>query len=98
MVVVLPQRAIWEKAGPAITTVDPADIRGLVTTLLMSVRRLPRSRHEGRREPPLNALEGCATPGPRPFPEPAEVEWRLGCEGDLLGDGPHEGDEFAGDG
>ena len=24
----------WEETGPAVTTVDPADIRGLVTTLL----------------------------------------------------------------
>ncbi len=62
-----------EEAGPVITTVDPADIRGLVTTLLISVRRLPRSRHEGRLKPPLNAVEGCAIPGPRRFPEPAEI-------------------------
>jgi hypothetical protein len=26
---------IWEEAGPAVATVDPADIRGLVTTLLV---------------------------------------------------------------
>src|SRR2546422_9665392 len=48
-------------------TVDPADIRGLVTTLLFTVKRLPHSRHEGRPKPPLNALEGCAKPGPRPL-------------------------------
>ena len=49
-------------------TVDPADIRGLVTTLLFTVKRLPHSRHEGRPKPPLNALEGCAKPGPRLCP------------------------------
>ena len=32
---------------PVKTTVDHADIRGLGTTLLVSVRRLPLSRHEG---------------------------------------------------
>jgi len=61
-----------EEAGPVNSTVDPTDTRALVTTLLMSVGRLPRSRHEVRRRPPLNALEGCAKPGPRLFPDPAE--------------------------
>jgi len=46
-------------------TVAPADIRGLVTTLLVSVGRLPHSRGEGRPKPPLNAFEGCTKPGPR---------------------------------
>ena len=57
-----------QEAGPATATVDHADIRGLGTTLLVSVGRLPRSRHEDRRTPPLNADEGYATPGPRPLP------------------------------
>ena len=36
-------------AKAVITTVDHADIRGLDTTLLLSVGCLPRSRHEGCR-------------------------------------------------
>ena len=64
----------WEEAEPAFATVDPADIRGLVTTLLESVGRLPRSRDEGRPEPPLNALEDCAKPGPRLGSVPTSVE------------------------
>src|SRR5262245_3859188 len=51
-------------------------------------------------EPPRNAVEGCAIPGPRPFPSPAvlsfvsdsRVEWHL------AGDGPHEGRHLASDG
>ena len=43
------------------TTVDHADIRGLVTTLLVSVRCLPRSRNEDFT--PLNAVEGYTIPG-----------------------------------
>src|SRR5215468_5102413 len=46
------------------TTVDHADIRGLGTTFLASVRCLPRSRHEGLFKP-LNAVEGCTIPGLR---------------------------------
>src|SRR4029450_2670461 len=61
---------VREEAGPVNSTVDPADIRGLATTLLKSVGHLPRSRHEGRRQPPPNAVEGCAEPGPRLFPDP----------------------------
>ena len=53
------------EAGPVMPTVDPADIRGLVTTLLVSVGRLPHSRHEGRPGPPLNVIEDYAKPGPR---------------------------------
>ena len=49
-------------------TVDPADIRGLGTTLLRSVERLPYARHEGRPQPPRNAPEGGAPPGPRLWP------------------------------
>ena len=43
------------------TTVDHADIRGLATTLLVSVGCLPRSRNEDLS--PLNAVEGCTMPG-----------------------------------
>jgi hypothetical protein len=46
------------------TTVAPAASRGLVPTFLASVGCLPRSRPEGFL-PPLNAVEGCTTPGPR---------------------------------
>jgi hypothetical protein len=35
-----------EEAEPVKTTVDPADIRGLATTLLIPVRCRPRSRSE----------------------------------------------------
>jgi hypothetical protein len=48
------------------TTVDPADIHGLSTTLLASVGCLPRPRHEGLLQP-LNAVEGCTTLGLRLF-------------------------------
>jgi hypothetical protein len=55
------------EAGPVMPTVDPADIRGLVTTLLVSVRRLPHSRPEGRPWPPLNAVEGLRQTGAAPL-------------------------------
>jgi hypothetical protein len=58
------------------TTVDPADIRGLVTTLLLTVKRLPHSRHEGRPKPPLNAPEGYAKPGPHLCPSSESVRVR----------------------
>jgi hypothetical protein len=48
------------------TTVDHADIRGLVTTLLASVGCQPRSRPEGFLQP-HNADEGYTTPGLRLF-------------------------------
>src|SRR5882672_7952606 len=89
---------VEEGARPVTSTVDPADIRGLGTTLQMSVRRLPRSRLEGRREPPRNALEGCAAPGPRPFPHPAvkrERDVMSRRDRNFSGDGPHEGGELA---
>src|SRR5437867_1245429 len=90
---------VEEGAGPVTSTVDPADIRGLGTTLQMSVRRLPRSRLEGRLKPPRNALEDCAAPGPRPFPHPAVIRERdvmlSRRDRDLSGDGPHEGGELA---
>ena len=61
---------VREEAGPVAATVDPADIRGLVTTLLVSVGRLPLSRLEGPCRP-RNGFEGCAKPGQRLFPNPA---------------------------
>ena len=48
------------------TTVDHADIRGLVTTFLASVGCLPHSRDE-RTLRPRNAAEGSTTPGLRLF-------------------------------
>jgi hypothetical protein len=48
-------------AEPVETTVDHADIRGLATTLLASVRCLPRSRDEDFE--PLHAVEDYTTPG-----------------------------------
>ena len=48
------------------TTVDHAAIRGLATTLLVSVGYLPRSRPAGFLQP-LNANEGCTIPGLRLF-------------------------------
>jgi len=55
--------------GPAVGRVSHADIRGLVTTLLVSVGRLPRSRSEDLLQP-LNVFEGCAKPGLRLYPWP----------------------------
>ena len=54
-------RRLSDEREPVITTVDHADIRGLGTTLLVSVGRLPRSRHAGFLQP-LNAGEDCAKP------------------------------------
>jgi hypothetical protein len=48
------------------TTVDPAAIRGLSTTLLASVGCLPRSRDEHPKGS-LNAVEGYTEPGRRLF-------------------------------
>jgi hypothetical protein len=56
-----------EETGLVNPTVDPADIRGLVTTLLASAGCLPRSRHEDACRS-RNAVEGYTTPGPRLFP------------------------------
>ena len=86
-----------------ITTVDPADIRGLGTTLHWSVGCLPRSRHE-RQVQALNACEGCtitgAAPPPRrwmsPFPQPVSTGHRV--QRRLLGDRPGEGRHLPGDG
>src|SRR5262249_5462258 len=59
------------------TTVDPAAIRGLGTTFRASVGCLPRSRPEGFLQP-LNAVEGCTTPGPR------LCRWTTNTEGKRL--------------
>ena len=55
-----------EETEPVNPTVDPADIRGFVTTLLASVGCRPRSRHEDAYWS-LNAVEGYTTPGLRLF-------------------------------
>jgi len=85
------------EAGPVKPTVDPADIRGLSTTLLVSVGCLPLSRGEGRSDPPRNAFEDCTKPGPRLCAESGVHFVRLHFDGHLPGDGPHEGDQFPGD-
>src|SRR5881628_3441926 len=94
-----PTMRVREEARPVIATVDPADIRGLVTTLLTFVGRLPRSRHEGRPKPPHNAAEGCAKPRPRLLPDPAELSV---CSSDsdrhLSRDRPEEREDLARDG
>ena len=51
-----------EETEPVTSTVDPADIRGLGTTLLVSVGCLPRSRHEGLSQS-HNVHEGCTITG-----------------------------------
>src|SRR6266545_6937211 len=55
------------KTEPVTSTVDHADIRGLGTTLLVSVGCLPRSRHEGLSQP-HNVHEGCTLTGAAPPP------------------------------
>jgi hypothetical protein len=101
-----------EETEPVNPTVDPADIRGFVTTLLVSVGRLPRSRHEDACWS-LHAVEGCTEPGLRTLPMHVENfsvenlfrsrchhlgQWALRCHHHLLGDRPHEADELTGDG
>src|SRR5262245_3414093 len=49
---------------PVNPTVDPADIRGLGTTVLASVGCLPHARHEYACWS-LHAIEGCTPPGLR---------------------------------
>ena len=56
-----------EETEPVIATVDHADIRGLGTTLLVSVGCLPRSRSEGLLQP-RNAVEGCTVTGAASLP------------------------------
>ena len=51
-----------EETEPVIATVDHADIRGLVTTLLVSVGYLPRSRDE-RVFQAFNVFEGYTNTG-----------------------------------
>jgi len=51
-----------EETEPVIATVDHADIRGLVTTLLVSVGYLPRSRDERMFQAP-NVFEGYTNTG-----------------------------------
>ena len=51
-----------EETEPVIATVDHADIRGLITTLLVSVGHLPRSRDEYLFQAP-NVFEGYANTG-----------------------------------
>ena len=61
--------------------------------------RLPRSRNEDRPEPPLNVVEGCAeNRGRTPTPTRDLVDDAYACDRHLLGDRPHERDEFARDG
>jgi hypothetical protein len=55
-----------EGTEPVNPTVDPADIRGFVTTLLASVGCLPHSRHEDACRS-RNAVEGYTPPGLRLF-------------------------------
>jgi hypothetical protein len=57
----------WEEVEPAISTVYPADIRGLTTTLLVSLRA-PASVYN-RGSSPLSVAEGYAQPGPDLFPD-----------------------------
>ena len=56
-----------EEAEPKMSTFGHADIRGLVTALLVSVGHLPRSRLEGLLQP-RNDLEGCAITGAASLP------------------------------
>jgi hypothetical protein len=94
-----------EETEPVNPTVDPADIRGLGTTLLVSVWCLPRSRHEYACWS-LNAVEGDTTPELRLFPCTLATFSMMGavlihglrCHGDLFGDGPHEPHQLTGDG
>src|SRR5262249_44904007 len=55
-----------KETEPVTSTVDHADIRGLGTTLLVSVGCLPRSRREGLSHP-RNAHENCPPPGAAPL-------------------------------
>ena len=94
-----------EGTEPVTTTADHADMRGLGTTLLVSVECLPQSRREGLSQP-RNANEGCTITGAASLPRIGiahvhpwgQVPGRLRGRGLGLGDRPHEGGEFAGDG
>jgi hypothetical protein len=61
-----------EGTEPGNPTVDPADLRGLVTALLASVGCLPQSRH-GDAYRALHAVEGDTTPGLRLFQGTSET-------------------------
>jgi hypothetical protein len=50
-----------EEAEPVKTTVEPAELRGVATTLLGPLRCLPRARSEAFA--PLHAVEGYTIPG-----------------------------------
>src|SRR5437667_10766672 len=90
---------------PVTPTVDHADIRGLGTTLLVSVRCLPRPRHEDLSQP-LNADEGCTITGAASPPRVGRrshagsrlPDRALRRDGLLFGDRPHESDELTRDG
>jgi len=84
------------------TTVDHADIRGLATTFLVSVRGLPRSRHEDftlltpSRVTPYrgcissNGLYPCTLALCGTLDAGTLQPPSLGRHGDLLGKGPHK--------
>ena len=97
-----------KETEPVTTTVDHADIRGLDTTLLVSVGCLPRSRHEGVSQS-HNVHEGCTITGaaspPRAGVAPSSVRvtnnvkrLRLRRQGLRFGDRPHEGRQLPRDG
>jgi hypothetical protein len=69
--IIFDRRAV-EEPEPVNPTVDPADIRGLGTTLLASVGCLPHSRHEDACRS-RNAVEGYTTPGLRLFQSTWEI-------------------------
>src|SRR3989442_14414379 len=90
---------VREEAGPLMTTVDPADIRGLGTTLVFpSGACLGLESRVGRgRLVTLSRIALIRGRAPSPTLPWCETIGSRG-EGDLLGDGPHEGGELAGDG
>src|SRR5262245_36923737 len=91
-----------EETEPVMTTVDHADIRGLATTLLVSVRCLPQSRNEDFNlltPSRVTPYRGClSSKGLSPFPltlcgtlDAGTIQPpSLGRHGDLLGNGPHK--------
>jgi hypothetical protein len=97
----------WKSWSQSETTVGPADIRGLATTLLGSVGCLPRARPEGFLSP-HNADEVGTKPRLRLFQWivktlfTLEVElrdaWILWGHRYLLSNGPHTSAQFPGDG
>jgi hypothetical protein len=72
---------VEEEARPVTSTVDPADIRGLGTTLEMSVRRLPAGRQAclglgvrvGRAPTKLQRLQKPVILVMAPDPEPRDL-------------------------